>query len=195
MRRFFKFLLIVLSVLYPLAVFTAVHVYHASPRTLAFCLLAMGTVFFLANGRNAGKGDIQAVVFWGTVAIIIGLSVVVFVTESIGLVKLYPVLINAVLLASFGYTLLKPPTMIFRFAALQDRSIPSSPDRAKIEAYTRRVTQVWCCFFVSNALAAAYTAFFASQAVWAIYNGLVSYALIGLLMIVELLVRKARMAR
>jgi uncharacterized membrane protein len=66
---------------------------------------------------------------------------------------------------------------------------PHLPDYAI--AYTRRVTQVWCGFFVVNGLLALFTAFWVSPAVWAIYNGVVAYAAMGVLFAGEYLVRIA----
>ncbi len=56
--------------------------------------------------------------------------------------------------------------------------------------YTRRVTQVWCGFFVLNGGLALCTALWASDAGWALYNGLVAYVLMGLLFAGEWLVRR-----
>jgi len=57
-------------------------------------------------------------------------------------------------------------------------------------AYTRRVTQVWCGFFVLNGSVALVTALWASDATWALYNGLISYCLMGCLFAGEWLVRR-----
>ena len=100
-------------------------------------------------------------------------------------VRLYPVLVNAGLLASFGYTLLRPPTMIERLARLHEPDLPPHAVR-----YTRRVTQVWCVFFACNGLAALVTALWMSERIWALYNGLIAYILIGLLFAIEWLVRQ-----
>ena len=105
-------------------------------------------------------------------------------------VRLYPVLVNAGLLASFGYTLLRPPTMIERLARLHEPDLPPHAVR-----YTRRVTQVWCVFFVVNGGIAAATALWASPAAWALYNGVVAYGAMGLLMAGEWLVRRRVRAR
>jgi uncharacterized membrane protein len=104
--------------------------------------------------------------------------------------KLYPVLVNAVLLAVFGASLLHPPTAIERLARLAEPELPPSAVR-----YTRRVTQVWCGFFVLNGSIAAATALWASDALWTLYNGLIAYLLIGLLFAGEWLVRRRVRAR
>ncbi len=111
-------------------------------------------------------------------------------TNSSIYIKLYPVFMNGALLAAFGSTLFAPPTMIFRFATLQDKSIKGSLAEKRIEAYCRKVTWIWCGFFVLNGGIAFYTVFFASDALWSIYNGGISYILIGILFAGEFLVRK-----
>jgi uncharacterized membrane protein len=99
-------------------------------------------------------------------------------------VRLNPVWISLTMLAVFGWSLYSPPSMIERFARLTKPQLPS-----EAIAYTRRVTQVWCVFFVINAAVALWTAVAASLQVWTLYNGLVSYLLMGLLLGIEFLVR------
>ncbi|MDE2406773.1 MAG: hypothetical protein KGL91_02790 [Xanthomonadaceae bacterium] len=104
--------------------------------------------------------------------------------------KLYPVLINGVLLLVFGSSLCFGPPVIERLARLRT---PDLPPHAV--AYTRRVTQVWCGFFLFNGSIALGTALWASERVWALYNGLIAYGLIGTLFAVEWLVRQRVKAR
>ncbi|MFC4160459.1 COG4648 family protein [Chitinimonas lacunae] len=104
--------------------------------------------------------------------------------------KLYPVLVNGVLLGVFLLSLSHPPSMIERLARLRE---PDLPPEAVV--YTRRVTQVWCGFFVLNGSMALYTALWASDALWALYNGLIAYGLMGVLFLGEWLVRGRVRAR
>lgn len=106
--------------------------------------------------------------------------------------KLYPVVVSAVLLVVFAASVAKPPTVIERIARLREPALPAGG-----VAYTRKVTIMWCAFFLANGLAALATALWASNEVWLLYNGLVSYLLMGALFAGEWLVRrrvKARMA-
>jgi acyl-coenzyme A synthetase/AMP-(fatty) acid ligase len=80
--------------------------------------------------------------------------------------------------------------MIFRFAVLQNKRIRGSLGEKRVEAYCRKVTLVWCGFFVLNGGVAAWTVFFAPQALWSLYNGGISYMLMGILFGGELMVRK-----
>ena len=98
--------------------------------------------------------------------------------------KLIPCLINAIFLINFSYTLRYPPSMVERIARI---SQPDLPDHAI--AYTKNVTRVWCCFFAINGSLALYTALYATLEMWTLYNGLLSYMLMGLLFLVEYCVR------
>jgi len=99
--------------------------------------------------------------------------------------KLYPVLINCALLVAFGYSLVSPPSIVERLARVTD---PILPPEAVI--YCRRVTQVWCAFFVFNGSVALGTALWASEAVWSLYTSVISYLLMGALFGGEYLVRR-----
>ena len=93
--------------------------------------------------------------------------------------------VSTALLVLFGLSLWKGPTVVERLARLQEPNLD-----AHGVAYTRRVTQVWCGFFVLNGSLALATALWGSNATWALYNGLISYGLMGLLMSGEWLVRR-----
>lgn len=97
----------------------------------------------------------------------------------------YPVAVSLLMLAVFGASLFAKQTLIERLARLQHPDLPPEGVR-----HTRRVTQVWCGFFVFNAAAAAVLAWRGQHDWWAVYTGLVSYGLMGLLFAGEWLYRK-----
>ena len=98
--------------------------------------------------------------------------------------KLYPVLVNATLLAAFGASLVRGPSMVERLARLREPDLPPAAI-----AYTRRVTQAWCVFFVVNGAICLGLALGASDAAWSLYTGVLSYLAMGLLFGIEYLVR------
>ncbi|MFC5592727.1 hypothetical protein [Lysobacter niastensis] len=104
--------------------------------------------------------------------------------------KLYPALVNAAMLLLFGLSLRFPPTVVERLARLQDPDLPPGA-----VAYTRRVTQMWCGFFILNGGIAVITALWATERVWALYNGLIAYVMMGTLFAGEWLVRQRVKAR
>ncbi|MEE4411227.1 MULTISPECIES: hypothetical protein [unclassified Serratia (in: enterobacteria)] len=97
----------------------------------------------------------------------------------------YPVLVNVLLLLLFVYSLLAPPTVVERLARMTEPQL----DAAGV-AYTRRVTQVWCGFFIVNGAIALATCLSGDIALWTLYNGGISYLLMGALMGIEWIVRK-----
>ncbi|GAK25035.1 MULTISPECIES: hypothetical protein [Serratia] len=97
----------------------------------------------------------------------------------------YPVLVNAILLLLFAYSLFAPPTVVERLARITEPQL----DAAGI-VYTRRVTQVWCGFFIVNGAIALATCLSGDITLWTLYNGGISYLLMGALMGIEWIVRK-----
>jgi len=98
--------------------------------------------------------------------------------------RFYPVLVNAMLLTAFASSLISGMPVIERLARLRQADLPIEGVR-----YTRRVTQLWCGFFVVNGSIAAGLALYGSLASWTLYNGFISYLLIGALLLGEWLVR------
>jgi uncharacterized membrane protein len=98
--------------------------------------------------------------------------------------KLYPVLVSAALLAAFGYSLTTPMSAVERMARLRGEDFPPVA-----QAYMRKVTQVWCVFFIVNGLIALCTALWATEALWSLYTGVISYVLMAMLFGAEYLVR------
>ena len=99
-----------------------------------------------------------------------------------------PVLVNAILLVSFGMSLLHARvSVVERFAQMSHKTL--SPERVR---HCRSVTKVWCLFFLMNGLASLGLALFASLSMWALYTGAISYVLMGALFAGEYAIRKVR---
>lgn len=164
----------VITVLYPLAIWFGQG--KVEPRWLALLLL-------LAAAARLPAMKVSLAARWSAAAALLLAAGAVWANALLPL-KLYPVLVNAVLLAAFAYSLASPPSMIERMARLTEPNLPPAAI-----AYTRVVTQVWCGFFVVNGSIALGTAIWASPAVWSLYNGVIAYVLMGLLFAGEYLVR------
>lgn len=175
MRALFHLFFIVFSIIYPFAVYFGRDV--LSPivmATILLCVLAC-RAWLMGWAKPMAKLSI-----W------VGLLVFVM-TFSSGSEKgllWYPVVVNLMMLLFFSYGLFYPPTVIEQFARAHD---PHFSEKAVF--YTRRVTQVWCVFFIVNAIVAAWTASFSTKAIWALYNGLIAYVLMGTLFVGEWVVR------
>jgi len=62
------------------------------------------------------------------------------------------------------------------------------PSKAQLR-YMRGLTGIWMAFFALNAAFSFYTAMTYSTGAWALYNGVASYLLIGLIVGLEILYR------
>lgn len=100
------------------------------------------------------------------------------------LLRSYPALISIGMLILFAVTLKYPPSMIEMIARAQDPQLPTAGI-----AYTRKVTWLWCGFFALNGSIALYSALYGSRAFWVLYNGVISYIFMGLLLAGEWLWR------
>lgn len=153
-------------------------------RPLGAVWVVVGLIAVLALRWLTGLGrNTPAATSWAALGAAGALGVITAVNADLAM-RLYPVLMNAAMLIAFGLTLAKPPSMIERFARLVEPDLPESGVR-----YTRKVTWVWCAFFVVNGGVALWTALAASLETWALYNGLIAYVLMGLLLGGEFLVR------
>ena len=177
-----------ISVLYPVLVYCGIRYWGLSPRRMSLMLLALGFYHFLNFTRSKSKADRGRT--GALVALILVCALVAFFANNILFVKFYPVLVNLSLLAFFGFTLWRPPSFAFRMACLGNKSLNTSPSFKAVERYCNKVTFAWCLFFVVNGSVSALTVFVGSDKIWSLYNGLISYILIGLFFIVEYLVRK-----
>ncbi|QNA89427.1 hypothetical protein G4G28_14820 [Massilia sp. Dwa41.01b] len=164
----------VLTLVYPLAIWFGHGI--VEPRWLAGLLLLTVATRLPALKLNAAARWSAA----GGLA----LAGVAVASNAVLPLKLYPVLVNGALLAAFGYSLLSGPSMVERLARLREPDLPPAG-----VAYTRRVTQAWCVFFVFNGAICLGTALFSPEAVWSLYTGVVSYVLMGLMFGGEFLLR------
>jgi uncharacterized membrane protein len=167
-------LVAVATVAYPFAIYVGLG--RMEPRWMALALVAVAIARAWATRQP----------FWMAAAAGAALLGLASLLGDAWLpLKLYPVLVNAVLLAIFATSLARPPSAIERIARLSEPDLPPAG-----VAYTRSVTKAWCAFFVVNGALALETALWASTAAWALYNGLIAYLLMGLMFGVEWLIRR-----
>ncbi|HCB0455639.1 TPA: hypothetical protein MYN05_003822 [Klebsiella quasipneumoniae subsp. quasipneumoniae] len=113
------------------------------------------------------------------------LCIASYLLKTHQLLLFYPVVVNSMMLAVFGGSLWSRMPIIERLARLRE---PDLPERAV--RYTRRVTQIWCAFFIINGGIALFTALYGDLSLWTAWNGMISYLLMGTLMAGEWLVRQ-----
>ena len=179
MRRSFMPLLVLATLAYPFAVYFGFG--RVSPLWLALLLLAL-------MAARAWVARDAVWLFAGIGSALLALASAV--GNSWLPLKLYPVLVSLVLLAVFGVSLWRGPTVVERIARITEGKLSPA-----VVAYARKVTLVWCAFFIANGALALATALWASTDIWALYNGLLAYLLMGCLFGGEWLVRRRVKAR
>jgi uncharacterized membrane protein len=167
---------VALKLAYP-AVILGAWLWHA-PRYAGCVLFAL-----IWLQRCFGRGTVAVSlrrltrVDWTVAGMLSAASVAIMWTDSERLLHVYPSLVNLGLLIAFGATLVRGPSMIEKFARI---GTPNLSDAAV--HHTRRVTQIWCVFFAANGLFSLYTALCWQREAWSLYNGAISYVLIGMLL-------------
>ncbi len=103
--------------------------------------------------------------------------------------KVLPVLIQLMLMYFFGRTLLKNrgPSFIERFVRLEFPEFPPG-----VSEYCRQLTWMWTLFFAFNVITCTALAVLGHDYGWAIFNGIIIYMMIGVLMIGEYIYRHFR---
>jgi uncharacterized membrane protein len=98
--------------------------------------------------------------------------------------RAYPIVISLATATIFGRSLIEPPTVIERIARIYEPHLPPQG-----VAYTRQVTMVWTIFLIANAAISGAFAIWGSLETWTLWNGLISYLLMGTLFVGEMAVR------
>lgn len=154
-------------------------------NSLPWLLLVMALLLLLRlrqARRNTGpmRYVVQCVALAG-----IALCAASYLLKTHQWLLFYPVVVNLVMLAVFGGSLWTAMPLVERLARLREPNLPPEGVR-----YTRRVTLVWCGFFISNGAMALYTVLHGDMHLWTLWNGMVAYILMGTLMAAEWLVRQ-----
>ena len=201
MKKFLKVLFYVVAAVYPVLVFSMLVVFKMPVRILSLCVVALACAFFLSatgSRKSDGKSEKKAL-DWRPMlssALFLLAGILCFVFNKKIFLKLYSVVISATMLFVFGSSLFFKPNIIFRFACLGDKTIKGSSFESQVNAYCKKVTVVWCVFFILNGSVSAFTALYdfgndaLNDKIWSVYNGGISYVLMGLLFAVEFVVRK-----
>ncbi|NVK22249.1 MAG: hypothetical protein HWD86_07000 [Kangiellaceae bacterium] len=181
MKKIFKVVLALLVVIYPIAVYFGLQKFEAKFIALGLCMLVILRALF--SPSFAGIKSKHLII--ASTAIGVGIAGFSFLNNTDLGIRLYPVLMSFLFLIVFLLSLFNPPTIIERFARAQD---PGLSEEGVV--YCRKVTLIWCSFFLINICISAYTVFFSSLEIWSLYNGFLSYFLMGILFVGEYIYRK-----
>ncbi|WP_148257627.1 hypothetical protein [Leadbettera azotonutricia] len=180
-----------LIILYPLLVFSALVIFKLSIRYLSILIIVLAVAYAFMNRSNY-HGRHPVFIFISPVILfsigIVCLSTTFFIdSEALSRVifKIYPALADLVYLTIFGTSLFIPPTIVYSFINVFDKKLNEHLEKAYFENYCRKCTVYWCIFFILDFIISLITAILESDLVWGIYNGGVTYVLMGLLFVGE----------
>lgn len=141
------------------------------------------------GGERAQNGRWRGVLGVAKVALGIGVVWVIYLLRTSRWAyfsRFYPVIISAVMLGAFAWSLRRRATpLVERFA----RRLEKQPLGAQGVAYCRHVTWAWV-IFLSAHLGVTVATLWASAEVWALYNGAIAYGLMGLMFVGEWFIRR-----
>ncbi len=100
-------------------------------------------------------------------------------------VKAYPVLLSLAAAYVFAQSLVSPPSLIERMARVRRAAVSEG-----LRVYCRNLTVIWVVWLVLNAAIAAALATHGSDRAWALWTGVLSYILSGILLVGEMGVRR-----
>ncbi|EKZ6355135.1 hypothetical protein SJ584_16005 [Klebsiella aerogenes] len=154
-------------------------------NSLPWLLPLMALLLFLRFRQTRRQSGPLSVVTQIVAVAGMTLCIASYLLKTHQLLLFYPVVVSGVMLAVFGGSLWSSMPVVERLARLRDPVLPEQAVR-----YTRRVTQIWCAFFIGNGGIALVTALYGDMSLWTAWNGMISYLLMGMLMAGEWLVRQ-----
>ena len=167
-----RVIIAVVGLAYPLLIYAGLAL--VGPRTLAV-VAAVVLLAHAASGWRRWRRDDLARAAVPVLLVAVVLAVAAAIDD--GRIFLFvPALVNGAMLIAFARTLVRGPSIVETFARLRH------PELLPSRAYLRAVTAVWCGFFAVNIAVSLVLAVHGSLATWTLYNGLIAYLIVGLLL-------------
>jgi uncharacterized membrane protein len=184
-----KFLFGLIAVLYPALVFCALVIFQLPIRYLSIGIIVFAVIYSVINGRHY-RGKHTAALFISP-AILCAIGAASLFSDSRLILKLYPALADLAYITILLTSFLFPPPFAFYFIDIFDKSMKTKFPQKQFERYCFRATLAWCVFFLVDGIVAVFTARGCSDVVWGIYNGGISYVIMGILFIGEFIILKS----
>ena len=113
------------------------------------------------------------------------LVIFLFHIKKFVILKFYPPICNLIFFIIFFVSLFTKETIIQKIAKSMEGELN---ENTKI--YTRKLTYVWCLFTFLNFIISVWT-IFQNDKIWMIYNGIISYLLMGMIFFLEFILRQS----
>ena len=177
---------VLLGLAYPALIYLALQVME--PRAVAICML-----LFLA-ARLAVTSPRRLLRYAKALRLaMIGVTAALLISaawnDPVSL-RATPALVSFALLIAFAYSLTQRESIIEGYARVLAGDLPEEEI-----LYCRRVTLVWCAFFLVNGSAALWLALEGTLGQWALYTGGIASVMMGILFAAEYIYRHWRFRR
>ena len=182
MNRLAITLIILFSLTYPFAIYYGIQ--HSGPAVFSIFFLAASAFKFMSARDKTDRLQIAALIL----GVIYSLSIAI--TDSDYLLRLYPVFVSSMMAFLFASSLFQKENLIETLSKKMGAVITDNAKR-----YTRKLSLIWCCLLLANAVVAAYLALFASLKTWALYCGFICYCIFACTIIIELIYRRYYISR
>jgi len=184
-----KYLFGIIAIMYPILVFCALVVFKLPISYLSIGIIIFAIAYSIVNSRNY-KGKHTIILFVSPMILCVIGVISLCLDDSPIFIKLYPALASLsyliIMLTSFFF----PPPLAYYFIDIFDKSIKTKIPKDVFNIFCYRATILWCVFFFVDGTIAIITAFFGSDFIWGIYNGGITYFVMGLIFLGEFIVLK-----
>ena len=172
--------IVILLLLYPFLIYFGLDYFTPSHLGLFFLALFILRVIFTKTKSKTARWQLIFTVVIGGI-----LAILTWIFDSEEFLLWYPVGLSAAFFLIFTISIIFPPTVIEQIARGYSKHFPPIA-----VVHTRNVTIVWAVFFAINIFVSSWTVVYGGMEVWTLYNGLISYIIVGILVGGELLVRR-----
>jgi uncharacterized membrane protein/3-hydroxymyristoyl/3-hydroxydecanoyl-(acyl carrier protein) dehydratase len=170
-----RVMLVIFFLVYPFIVYFGIRFFPPSFFGLLLSVL-------LAMRLGVLKKE-ERLVLLPVLVVFIGYSIATAFLNNASMLLFYPVMVNFGLFITFANSLRQEESLLLRIVRARGATISEYTP-----GYLYRLTAVWAGFFVLNGLISIWTITLSMEA-WTLYNGLLSYGLVGALIGGELLFR------
>jgi len=184
-----KYLFGLIAVLYPILVFCALVVFKLPIRYLSIGIIIFAIAYSIVNSRHY-KGKHTIALFVSPLILCVIGVISLCLDDSPIIIKLYPALASLAYLTIMVTSFFFPPPLAYYFVDIFDKSIKTKIPKEIFDNFCHRATVIWCVFFVIDGIIASITAYLGSDFVWGIYNGGITYCVMGLIFVGEFIVLK-----
>jgi uncharacterized membrane protein len=164
-----------------------------SIRYLSIFIILLAAAYIAINRHNY-HGRHPAFIFITSVILLgIGLSCLLLpMNDELAelIFRMYPAIADLVYLTVLMTSLFIPPPLVHYFINMLDKKLVKNLDSSYYERFCRGATIIWCVFFGLDAAVSVFTVFWASTLIWGIYNGGITYGLMGVIFAGEYIVIK-----